>query len=233
MSSFNGQVGPLIVSDGLYGCWDVASKGSWNGEAPSVSNNIWRDRTFHNNDATLINVPTFVNQNAGFLRFNGTDEYATCTNTSTDTNITNPAAGSVSAWFRRSGGSGYQGVVASQFRWGFLIDGNDLHLYNWGSGGSIGSGYTITNDVWYNAVGTWIPSGGSNTSKLYINGVLEDQGQIVYASDAAQPLQIAESTPASPSQWFEGDIACVHFYTRVLTPSEIKSNYSVLKRRFT
>ena len=72
MSSFNGQVGPLIVSDGLVGCWDAASKHSYPG-----SGTTWKDISGQGNDATASGGPIFVNQYGGYWNFNGSDEYFT------------------------------------------------------------------------------------------------------------------------------------------------------------
>ena len=101
------QRGPLpIVSNGLVGCWDAASKRSYPG-----SGTLWKDISGQGNDATVNSAPVFVNQNGGYLNFDGTDDYFTYDLYSGfDNAYIQSISVSVEAWVRASSLSGCCGA---------------------------------------------------------------------------------------------------------------------------
>ena len=214
-----------IITDNLIMCLDAASPYSYPG-----SGSTWTDLSGHGNHATLATAPTFSTSNGGCFNFNGTSQYMTI-GTSSSTHLLNPAVATASVWFRREGETGtYGGILAAQFRWGFIYfnSGDELKSYDWG-GGTIMDGYIVTAG-WHQAVTTWTASGGSNSASFYVDGVLISQGQIIY-SGGTSILEIGRSDPSS--QYFNGDVAVVHMYNSVLTHSEVKENYVAQRGRFT
>ena len=215
-----------IITDNLIMCLDAASPYSYPG-----SGSTWTDLSGHGNHATLATAPTFSTSNGGCFNFNGTSQYMTI-GTSSSTHLLNPAVATASVWFRVEGETGsYGGILAAQYRWGFIYfnSGDELKSYNWGGGGTIMDGYIVTAG-WHQAVTTWTASGGSNSASFYVDGVLISQGQIVY-DITASILEIGRSDPSS--QYFNGDVAVVHMYNSVLTHSEVKENYVAQRGRFT
>ena len=94
------------------------------------------------------------------------------------------------------------------------------------SGGNIfdrmvGNGY-FTVDVTYN--------GGTNTMKVYINGIEEGSATPTWAPglDRISFVKVGGSS----SRRFNGKIPTQKLYSRTLTASEIKANYNAIKGRF-
>jgi hypothetical protein len=94
------------------------------------------------------------------------------------------------------------------------------------SGGNIfdrmaGNGY-FTVDVTYN--------GGTNTMKVYINGIEEGSATPTWAPglDRISFVKVGSSS----SRRFNGKIPTQKLYNRALTASEIKANYNAIKGRF-
>ena len=216
-----------IITDGLIGCWDAGNRRSY-----PVTGTTWTDIVGGNN-ATLTNTggdgPNFNSAKGGCISFDGTNDYANIGDVDA---LTDPTTATASVWFRREGETGtYGGILAAQFRWGFIYfnSGDELKSYTWLC--TAMDGYTVTAG-WHQAVTTWTASGGSNSASFYVDGILISQGQICYSMDAASELEIGRSDTLSPSQYFEGDITAIHIYDRVLSAAEVKQNYEATKSRF-
>ena len=217
-----------VVSDGLMGCWDAANKRSYPGTGTT-----WTDIVGGNN-ATLINMEGeadsgFESQKMGVMAFDGTDAYANIGDVDA---LTDPTTATASVWFRREGETAsYGGILAAQFRWGFIYfnSGDELKSYTWLC--TAMDGYTVTAG-WHQAVTTWTASGGSNSASFYVDGILISQGQICYSTGSASELEIGRSDTLSPSQYFEGDITAIYIHDRVLSAAEVKQNYEATKSRF-
>ena len=228
--SFNGRVGPLIVRDGLVGCWDAASWRSYPG-----SGTLWKDISGQGNDATANNSPVFVNQNGGYWNFAGTNQYFTYDLYSGfDNAYVQSIDISVEVWVRIGSLSSccgaYWAFDAAKFEMALSNNSPKTSaIYVVGSAWAEESGTTNT-DQWYcytmtHATGT--------TYKFYVDGELDSTHTL-----GANPQftsgtgSFATNNPASPS-YLEGDIAVVRMYNRVLTASEVKQNYNSTKGRFT
>ena len=227
--SFNGRVGPLIVRDGLVGCWDAASWRSYPG-----SGTLWKDISGQGNDATANNSPVFVNQNGGYWNFAGTNQYFTYDLYSGfDNEYVQSIDISVEVWVRIGSLSSccgaYWAFDAAKFEMALSNNSPKTSaIYVVGSAWAEESGTTNT-DQWYcytmtHATGT--------TYKFYVDGELDSTHTL-----GANPQftsgtgSFATNNPASPS-YLEGDIAVVRMYNRVLTASEVKQNYNSTKGRF-
>jgi hypothetical protein len=63
--------GPDIIESNLVACFDAANIKSYPG-----SGTVWTDLSRRNNNASLVNGPTFSNENSGAIIFDGTNDYA-------------------------------------------------------------------------------------------------------------------------------------------------------------
>ena len=186
-----------IITDGLIGCWDAGNRRSY-----PVTGTTWTDIVGGNN-ATLTNTggdgPNFNSAKGGCISFDGTNDYANIGDVDA---LTDPTTATASVWFRREGETGtYGGILAAQFRWGFIYfnSGDELKSYTWLC--TAMDGYTVTAG-WHQAVTTWTASGGSNSASFYVDGILISQGQICYNMSDASELEIGRSDTLSPSQYF-------------------------------
>ena len=229
MSSFNGRVGPLIVRDGLVGCWDAASWRSYPG-----SGTLWKDISGQGNDATGNNSPVFVNQNGGYWNFAGTNQYFTYDLYSGfDNAYVQSIDISVEVWVRIGSLSSccgaYWAFDAAKFEMALSNNSPKTSaIYVVGSAWAEESGTTNT-DQWYcytmtHATGT--------TYKFYVDGELDSTHTLSANTQFTSGTgSFGTNNPASPS-YLNGDIAVVRMYNRVLTASEVKQNYNSTKGRF-
>ena len=217
-----------IVSNGLVGCWDAASKRSYPGSG------TWKDISGQGNDATANSAPVFVNQNGGYFSFDGIDDYFTYDLYSGFDNAYIQAIDiSIEVWVRIEDLSSCCGAYWCLGNAGFEIapSSSTTHLYvqsgspDWNSlsGGT-------NEDQWYCYTMT---HGVGTTYKIYVDGILNSTHTI-----GGTNIQFTHGTgsfgtndPTSPL-CLDGDIAVVRMYNRVLTASEIKENYNSTKGRF-
>lgn len=219
-----------------------------------VNNRYWYNLApdrFYARNATLLSDVRYNSENGGCLDFNRTnDSYALIPHDST---ISSEVFGTsnnftLSAWFvldqyvsyscfiqKAFGGSfsnttaGLWSEAVSELR--FVMGTNE-------SGNPAGSSliitkYSATPGQWYNMVGV---ADGTNAI-LYING--EQVGSPVNIASTLTRTR-SENTvditigrrSAESSAECDGRIACLSVYNRGLTPSEVKRNYDVLRRRF-
>jgi hypothetical protein len=105
---------------------------------------------------------------------------------------------------------------------------NNLRGYVFDSGGTIRSismPNQIFNDTYYNCIYSY----DGSTFKLYKNA------EVVGSLSTTVTLRTPSGTanlPSGGSEWFEGTMYTMHFYTRALTDSEIRQNFNALRGRF-
>ena len=228
--SFNGRVGPLIVRDGLVGCWDAASWRSYPG-----SGTLWKDISGQGNDATGNNSPVFVNQNGGYWNFAGTNQYFSYDLYSGFDNAYMESIDvSVEVWVRMEDLSGCCGAFwafgPAQFEWAPYYNNTAAYVVGGSPWMALSGG--ANEDQWY--CYTVTHATGGTTYKLYVDGALDStqtgpSGNPQFTTGTGS---FGTNNPASPT-YLEGDIAVVRMYNRVLTASEIKQNYNSTKGRFT
>ena len=161
----------------------------------------------------------------GALNFDGTNDYVT---TSLDTLLTD----TIEVWFRPSDNN-CRGIVgyntcptfdAYQQTIGRKTDGT-IFFYVFDGGAKFIYGSTVTqSNQWSQAVA--IRDGGTNTSKLYVNGIY--QGQVSESSWGGGTFKIGAAawySGPSGTAYFNGIIDEVRVYSRVLSPTEIAEHY--------
>ena len=217
--------GPRIITDGLVFAVDAADRNSY-----TNGSNTWYDWSGNGNNGTLTNGPTFDEANGGSIVFDGTDDYATPNFT---LNGSQPLT--VSCWFNLDTVSKNWHSIIDAFK-----DANDRNFQLWCDNvgkirvfhlGSPHSGtYTLSPNIWYNAIFTYP---GSGLGTLYVNGNITDLN-VPKGSGGGGDIQlnIGRRTDGSVNSYTNGSISNIHIYNRALTASEISQNYNALKSRF-
>ena len=232
--------GTDLVTDGLIFAVDAKDKHSYPG-----SGGTWSD-LLGSNDGRLTNSPTF--NSSGHFEFNPSDDE----NIDCDTGLNSTLEAytnsiSVSVWFKSTNTSKRRGIIANYLKTqskGFYIDcirTNDSSFKLQGGYHQTVSKYLLqaTNNnysinTWYNVTMTIAPGGSSGNCKFYVNGTLDQGTEYRSAPDgsynATVPLKI--SSLAYDGQRFQGHIAIVHLYNRVLSATEILQNVNAQRGRF-
>jgi hypothetical protein len=217
---------PHIVSDGLVLCLDAANPRSYSG-----AGSTWSDLSGNGNNGTFgpgTAAPTFSSGNGGSIVFGGND-YVNCGNNSILNNTSNYY--SISAWFKTTYTGNWQWIC----QFGEHAGNKDRSLVVRSNG--FATNYTYGNDVigttnvrigdWFFAVATTTPT----SKKIYVNGILENQGSWTSASYNFTncTIGVLNNFVSYP---FNGNIAQVSIYNRALTAQEIRQNFNATRGRY-
>jgi hypothetical protein len=197
----------------------------------------WVDISGNYNNGTLINGPVWSNTSGGTFTFDGTDDYGIVPYNSAwnyNNNIT------LEAWVMvTSTTSNYQGIFgpfdnSSQYNgFNFSVNAN-TNKFAFLVGGNGGSAYYVQQNTQY-SLNTWYHLVGvinNGTSRLYVNGVLQDDSTTMTVSPPIGPFMIGRFYSNTNDFYFGGKISNGRFYNRVLSQSEILQNYNALRGRF-
>ncbi len=234
----SGKTGPDIIESGLVLCLDAANKNSYRGTGTT-----WTDLSGNGNNGTLTNGPTFSAGNMGSIVFDGTNDYVDTVNTGTTFQFANVTF-TVSLWIKTTSSTGgviiSKGATASTAGWLFQFDssgtvsgttkGSDgFNTYNRSSTS------TVNNNTWRNIVSVYTTNTttlGSNTTSIYIDGVLSNGtgtlGGAVYAT-TTDTIQIGRRPTGA---YWSGSVSNIQIYNRALSATEILQNYNATKSRF-
>ena len=229
--------GAPIVTDGMVFAVDANNIISY-----PKSGTSWFNLT-GSNVGTLINGPTFNQDNGGSIKFDGTDDYV---NVPTATNLDLTSQGTISVWInpatltqgnfaglvsRATGGSVNQ--QSYDLSWRQVSNGFFASICN-GAGTYdqiLGTFPTISN-AWYNIVFTW----NGSQLVLYNNGVVISTGtQTINSQILNTDLTIGGYTykgAGGSGEPFNGKIANTKLYNRGLTAAEVQQNYQAEQYRF-
>lgn len=245
--------GPDIITSGLVLNLDASDKKSYSG-----SGTIWYDRSVNRNNFTLMNTPTFENDQADGIRFNPTQlEYATLNIANINNlKIENFLANShtISVWVNLStqsptmidGTEVAQGLIIwPGYHSGLYIDVSNLVWTLWNSGRTSNvSGicpFLFTSNLWYNIAAIYDKSISPNKVVFYINGKFISSSDIasIVSMTSAQgnpPNTINIGTARESDQYKlflnNGKIGAVSLYTRALSQQEVQQNFNATKSRF-
>jgi len=220
--------GSKIVTDGLVGCWDAASKRSYPG-----SGTTWTDLSGGGNNGTLVNGPTFSSSDGGEIILDSTNDYITVPEISLGTDPF-----SVEMWAKPDSHiAGYGG----NGEWHMF--GNMAYNNTWGAGWVLewntystdGPSFWINNnntenltfglDVrWYHIVG--VRNGTSGW--IYVDGILVASRTGV--SSFGTTVDFGNDITIGGG--YRGTIATARIYNRDLTAAEVIQNYRALQGRF-
>jgi hypothetical protein len=236
MSTLNG--GPqTIVTNGLILHLDAGNKTSYPGNGTN-----WYDLSVYKNDVVLYNGPTFNNEVKGSIILDGADDYVRSNQKlkgfyPEDSILTNI---SFCAWMKtnninNSGGNFLFGFEDNP-TWYFAVTrefGNapgKIQIYD-AVRGWILSNNTLSNNVWYNVVGTFQP----NSVSLYLNGSLDKTDNTVGSSSSYSPNPPANLLTIGSrygAYRMNGQLSNLTMYNRALNSNEVTQNYNALKSRF-
>ena len=217
---------PKIVTNGLVLALDAANNKSYSG-----SGTTWYDLSGNDNTGTLTNGPTFNSTNGGSIVLDGTNDYINTSNSSS----LQINQGTISAYIKTTDVSGnYHGILVKQSNYGMFVYGGSLAAYDWGNSSLRNSGVSISNGQWKHVTMTFTTNTGtpSNNAIFYINGISVYTFTIMFSLDTANLVLGMGGTPASPTQYFIGNIALAQVYNRPLSATEVLQNYNATKSRF-
>jgi hypothetical protein len=230
---------PSIITDGLVLYLDAANLKSYPG-----SGTTWNDLSGNNNNAPMVNTPTYSNLKNGAFTFDaiGTNYF----NLDSKASLVNVNAGTVGGWIRyndlNSDSTNYVFVSygGNAYGGGFILQhaglgGAALRLELLAWGGSI-TGVPRANidkvtalpfqgqDIYM--IGTWTTS----EVKLYINGDLRATVSTNAAIPSRPTLRI--SSEGGRSRGVNGNVYNCAIYNRALSAQEILQNYNATKGRY-
>lgn len=220
-----------------------------------TSGTAWNDLSGNQNNATLVNTPTYKNTSGGYFTFNGVDEYASVPHAP---NLAPTDAITVCCWARLSNwsDSSVSGTMVSKLSratlsasyGGYSLSFNKVHglptpnvcffvipnsdpwgLYNTGDANlKLSSG-------WHYFVGTY----DGRVMRLYVDGVfinytiffLNTSIHYEYENNLQIGASAGEGTTPAGDFW-PGSIGPVSIYNRVLSDDEIIQNFQAYQRRY-
>jgi len=213
--------GPNIATDGLVLALDPASGRSYPGTGTT-----WFDLSGNNNDTTLYNSPTYTNNSVHTFNFHEVDNYAKVNNTSilSTTSYTKMLA------FRPESSTTnlVSGGTNSQHAFWMSSTSTNIHAGHNGVWEIVGySPGSMLNQWWVGAVTFSTTTGWV----LYLNGEQVDTSTATTTyTGTSNIVRIGAYDDAI--NLFDGDIANVYVYNKVLSASEILQNYNAIKSRF-
>ena len=224
-----------IIGNGLVFHVDAGNKNSYSG-----SGTTWTDLSGNGNTGTLTNGPTYNSGNGGYILFDGVNDYADITDSSS-LDIT-PAV-TIDTWVNFPTFTSYGGIVAKRSEASargnyYLRVGNSTGQFQLGTFPSgVGHNIWITTktdfatNTWYHLVG--IISG--STHKIYVNGELYSgsfgwgSGTTMVADTLNLRIGMGYDSAGEPGNV---KVSCVRIYNRALNSAEILANYYGQKSRF-
>ncbi len=230
---------PSIITDGLVLYLDGANLKSYPG-----SGTTWNDLSGNNNNASMVNTPTYSNLKNGAFTFDGVG--TNYFDLDSKSSLVNVNAGTVGGWVRyndlNSDSTNYVFVSygGNAYGGGFILQHTGLggatlrlELLAWG-GSIIGAPRANIDKVTalpfqgqdIYMIGTWTTS----EVKLYINGELKATVSTNAAIPSRSTLRI--SSEGGRSRGVNGNVYNCAIYNRALSQQEILQNYNATKGRY-
>ena len=222
-----------IVTNGL-----VLNLDAGNYRSYPKTGTTWIDLSVSSNNGTLINGPTFSNNNGGTLVFDGVDDYVSVPK---QTALVNASQFTIFTWMKRAifqskvviyQGNDSSADVAMEL-W------NDENAYFEVGNGSNSYGQVANNSAnWQQLVMIFDGTQSSNSTRLkvYINSISQTlvfNGTIPSTSGTSNSVfSIGNTQGVGGGNFSTGNIASVQIYNRALSDQEVLQNYNVQKARF-
>lgn len=216
--------GPNVVTNGLVLSLDAANPKSYPG-----SGTTWNDLSGNNITGSLINGPTFNTSNGGNFGF-VTDDYVVMEENSS----LNTQTPSVEVWIKTNATTqnGFwfeKGTVNSQYS--LFQEGSTIVWRQSNRSQYTNTATYITTTNWAQVAGTYT----SGDRKTYINGVAvtsDTEVGAVSTNTNGMSIGVYGGFNGARGYYYNGNIAIVRVYNKVLTSSEILQNYNATKARF-
>lgn len=213
------------ATNGLVMHLDAGNTASYAG-----SGAVWKDLTGTVADGTLYNSPTYSSSNGGYFAFNGSNQYATWPNTAALDN----QSFSIEVWMKTNstGQNGFwfeKGAVNTQYS--FFLEGGLIRFrINGGDYTSPTASTYLNTTSWFQMVGTFT----SGSANIYANkAVIGTATPSLTMNANANGISVgAYGGTSAKGYYYNGNIAIVRVYSRVLSTTEITQNYDAHKTRF-
>ncbi len=216
---------PAEVKSGLTLNLDAGQSSSYPG-----SGTTWTNLGTVGGNYTLTNGPTYNSGSGGSIVFDGTDDNVTGTAPTYYTDYTISCAFKISAFTSAAGLVSWGTDSASQRR-GLLYwnggSGTNYRLISSTYASNIFGTTTLALNTWY--YGT-VSVSSTGAARVYLNGVLEGTGTNTLVSPASNTFKVGSSNSAG--EFFNGNIAIVKVFNRVLTDLEVARDFDALRGRF-
>ncbi len=232
---------PSIVTDGLELCFDAANTKSYPG-----SGTTWTDMGSKGIDGTLTNGPTFDSGNIGTISFDGSNDVVDLNSTLSSIASHNLPA-SWESWVYFNTSNNNQVIIGNAYNAGGVhirttgtshSPANRIRFLYFQSGGhGTGVDSAVLTAGWYQFVATYNGSGLSHSNfGLYINGVAAAVTDPTFGSPSTIPQTQNFGIGAIPDEagqhYWNGKIAIVRVYSKLLSATEVKQNFEAHKGRF-
>lgn len=191
-------------------------------------------------NGTAANMPSIDYYNKGSLNFDGSNDYIVIPSSA---NIKNTENLTLEAWIYISNITGYyagiigKGTSDADEEYCLLIDSLNSRVYmDVGSGGGpyTNISYSFSTNIWYHVVGTHSRVSGSSSLNIYVNGQLlsgSTTNPTNTVNDNSTSVSIGSRFSNGTSPW-NGKIANVKIYGKVLSLTEVIQNYEAQKSKF-
>jgi hypothetical protein len=226
------QYNPRIVTDGLVLALDAGNTKSYPG-----SGTTWTDLSGIGNTGTLTNGPTYSSANAGYIVFDGTNDYV---NTGPSSNL---ALGNgnftISSWIYPTIttlnliASSRVVSSANTLYWNFSIGNGQLNFQSRTSDGTqyiaSSNASAISTNQWYNVAAVRL----NNVITVYVNGIagsttVNDGGNNL----TEQYIGLGIFNYPGFVYYYSGSISNFSFYNRALSAAEVSQNFNALRGRY-
>jgi hypothetical protein len=220
--------GPKIITDGLVLCLDAAISKSYPG-----SGTTWYDLSVNKIDTSLINGPTYLSENKGIIKLDGSNDYCRIPFNSAFNVTSNPFT--VMVWNRKDDtNNSYTGLITADLSgdntWKIHKDQN-ASFFRARSGSTVVAFPVYTVGKWH--LYAFTKSG--NSLKLYFDGDLTSSVTSNDPASFSNDLAIGSYrlNDAIAGSWLMPlSFGPIMFYNRALSSDEIRQNFNATRGRF-
>ena len=208
-----------IVTDGLVFYVDAGNGNSYPG-----SGTTWSD-LIGGNDGTLTNGPAYNSGNGGSLVFDGVNDYIDAPNLGV-LSSNNTDQFTIGVWLKTTSTVNFNRIVKFQHSVSmFLSADGGFSVQSGGDNAGTSPANTFIRDgSWHYVVVTY-------NEGLEYTGYRDGSLSFTVATSDLEASDGSNTTIGSDT-YFNGSIAVVTVYNRVLSSSEVLQNYNALKNRF-
>lgn len=219
-----------VVTSNLVGYWDPDLVASYPGTGTTINN-----LTATSLPGTMSNI-TYTDP---YFTYNGTSGTVSIA----DNAVLEPGTGdfTLEAWVYYSTIAGSTRTFISKTNngggstdWSYglrtVSNGNTYFEVGNGTTSVTSPSFTASTGTWYQITGVWT-NVASNSIELYVNGVSQGSNSHAFTSvkNSTNPLYFGSYNGGEFSQWFNGRMGIVRYYSKALSGSEVLQNYNANK----
>jgi len=166
------------------------------------------------------------------LNFDGADDYISMSN-----DVIKVTGGSISFWIKTTGNPdsyddglvGSRSISDASTDWDIQVTlhaSDVIEMQVQGTGGGLNSTTVFTDNKWHHIVATWHEGGATDTEKLYVDGVKQDEEYRSLPTESTANLIIAREGNSGYPRYFHGSLDDIRIYSYDLSLKQIKSLYN-------